>query len=62
MPAVLLHLAPPIHVIDVYFNVKPFSYPHLAVRDVVQTRTKGLGTRFLSLEIRRNVVKNEKIL
>ena len=30
--------------------------------NLVKVRRKGLDARFLSLEIRRNVVKNEKIL
>ena len=37
-------------------------YPLKVLPILVEVRRKGLRARFLSLEIRRNVVKNEKIL
>ena len=37
-------------------------YPLENTPKLVEVRRKGLRARFLGLEIRRNVVKNEKIL
>ena len=42
--------------------VKILPYPHRILPNLVEVLRKGLRARFLGLEIRRNVVKDEKIL